>query len=554
MRGGWSAIDLTLENPGHFGHNKNTMYFFLGRCFWFVLLAPARTGANARQDHIKSENDMKIKFLAAAWIAALFAGAAHAQTAPQGAATEWQLNPGGIGHALVIPYFSTQNGNSTLVNIGNATGVDKIVKVHIRGAANGDDLFNFQIFLKGRDMWTMNLSTGENGIPVITTSDTSCTLPVTINGQELRAARLSPTLPGDALANHTREGYIEIINMGDADLGSGLYSFWQPPECGSGALSALTRFDSRLSLPTTGLYANWTIINVPRTTTWSGEATAWEARANGVASTGNGLYFPQSETLLRAAEVAAFSADPLFKFAAGAPIVAATESDLPDLSTPSIPGFAPQAQANALSHTMAWTEMLLEYLVDPAIGAATDLVFSMPSRRYYTAMDYEKMQPVSNRSTHGEASAVYFVDAEEYPRVPFECQKIETWMVNDRAGNPLRYYGGIVFTGSPPPALLICGAVSVMQTLYSEADFSPSRTLSASVTRTGLPQTDEASDGQITVNTGPWLGQGPSYPQGLPAIGRSFMKAENPNARQGVSGTFGGTFSGRIVQPGAAPQ
>jgi hypothetical protein len=272
-----------------------------------------------------------------------------------------------------------------------------------------------------------------------------------------------------------------------------------------------------------------------------------------VASTGNEVYFPQNDTPLSAAEVSAFSADPLFNFATGEPVVRAMESDLPDLSTPSIPTLTPQAQANALSRSIAWTEILLEHLVDPTIVASTDLVFSMPSRRYYTAMDYGTMQPVSNNNTHGDTSALYFIDAGTYLDLPFECQKIETWSANDRAGNLLRYLWPIAVGGYLiRPPLSICGAVGVRQTLRSGIDFSPSRTLGASVTRTELPRTNEASDGSITVTT--WPKYEPTYPQGLPAIGRSFMRAENSNARDGVSGTFGATHSGRIVEPGIAPR
>jgi hypothetical protein len=506
-----------------------------------------------------------------------FGAFAQAQEQLKGEATELVLNPGGVGHMLVVPYFTTQNGNSTLVNIANATGTTKFVKVRLRGAANGDSLYDFQVFLRAYDMWTMNLSTGPDGIPFISTSDKSCTLPETINGQKLRTTRLNPALTGDALANHTREGYIEIINMADANLSErtglllALYGEWIigdgiryiPPTCAPSALYSLVRSDPQVSQPTTGLYAHWTIINVQQTTTWSGEATAWEARANGVASSGNQIYFPQKDKPLNGNEVAAFSADPLFNRDGGAPVIAAAESDLPDLSTPLISNWTPQAQANALSHTLAWTGLSLEHIVSPAISAATDFVLSMPTRRYYRAMKYATMQPVSNADTHGVSSAVYFKNTTllrsyssgYYPDfVPidlsgFECEPLGDPFAVDRDATWLTW-DGIVITGTPIPFDTACGAVGIVHVISGTAPPPPSSPLYASVTYT--VSQGMARDGQYIYYHSDWTGQ-PEVSYGTPMIARSFMRAENMNARPGVSGSYGASFPGHIVRRGAPP-
>ena len=93
-------------------------------------------------------------------------------------ATAVSLNEGGIGNYLFTPYFTTQKDNNTLVSIVNNDAVNgKIVKVRFRGAANSEDLLDFQVFLSPSDVWTASLTQGADGKTVITTPDKSCTLP-----------------------------------------------------------------------------------------------------------------------------------------------------------------------------------------------------------------------------------------------------------------------------------------------------------------------------------------------------------------------------------------
>src|SRR5690554_5057371 len=118
---------------------------------------------------------MKKNLLALSVAAALGAGvsAAHAYQ-PGGAET--------TGNALVVPYYTVQNGNATLINIVNTDTVNgKAVKVRFRGAEASDDVFDFQLFLSPADMWTANISQGPDGRARLVTTDNSCTLPANVN-------------------------------------------------------------------------------------------------------------------------------------------------------------------------------------------------------------------------------------------------------------------------------------------------------------------------------------------------------------------------------------
>lgn len=274
--------------------------------------------------------------LAGAANAAVFV---HQTTAATGLATP----DNGIGHILFVPYFTTQGSNATLLNITNTDTVNaKLVKVRFRGASNSDDLFDFTLLLSPGDMWAAKVSQGADGITRLdATGDKSCTLPATVGTQvnAFGTSRLNPALSTAQLANETREGYVEILNMADipkfanADqalatpggavvAGLTINPLWTAVKhvsgvapCTAATLAALgtdapdfsnlaTAANAALSAqgkgldhPTGTLFANYTIIDTVKTATYSGEATALVAvgPTAGVANGGiaNMVFFPQ---------------------------------------------------------------------------------------------------------------------------------------------------------------------------------------------------------------------------------------------------------------------
>lgn len=51
-------------------------------------------------------------------------------------ATSLKISPTGKGHILIVPYYTVQSGNATLLNIVNSDKVNgKAVKLRFRGAA-----------------------------------------------------------------------------------------------------------------------------------------------------------------------------------------------------------------------------------------------------------------------------------------------------------------------------------------------------------------------------------------------------------------------------------
>lgn len=398
------------------------------------------------------------------------------------------INEAGTGHILVVPYFTTQGTNATLLNITNTDVVNgKLVKVRFRGASNSDDIFDFTLTLSPGDVWAAKVSQGADGRSQLETSDKSCTLPAAVATQKnsFPTTRLPASFTDAQKAAETREGYIEILTMADIpkagtndqaatvaaipavnplftavkhvsgvapctaaalDLLKTDSTAYRIAAAGAAGVNTTSAQGKGLSYPSGMLMANWTIIDTVKTATFSGSATAVRAANAGANALANVVFFPQSDDAVTGtydadgtgagagvlANINRYSADPLFRttdvtrtnnitaaadtrgFGASpantavdatnsfpSALIAASFYDLPDLSTPYIaadvtnPAAAaananldPLKAADRLTRQLAAKSVINEYLTTTSIGATTDWVFSMPTRRYNVAMNY----------------------------------------------------------------------------------------------------------------------------------------------------------------------
>ena len=133
-------------------------------------------------------------------------------------AEQLQVAADGVGHMLLVPYYTVQEGNGTLLSLVNTDTVNgKAVKVRFRGAANSDDVFDFQVFLSPGDVWTANVSKdADSGLAQFYTPDNTCTLPraAVLNATKFKTDRVYGA-DDAAKAAQTLEGYVEIFNMAD---------------------------------------------------------------------------------------------------------------------------------------------------------------------------------------------------------------------------------------------------------------------------------------------------------------------------------------------------
>ncbi len=514
---------------------------------------------------------MKKSILASSIAAAVFGLGAVTGAQAQSVVT----NAGnGIGDILLVPYFTAQGNNATLLSITNTDTLNgKAVKVRFRGAANSDDIYDFQVFLSPTDVWSANVSKGADGRAVLTTTDASCTKPsaTVLNATPFVTARLNPALSTDAKANETREGYIEIIGMADipknATTGSGvtglpvlvaptgdgvtntLYTATKHVKSVApcAANTAFTALDTvtwpmtaaeatakGLTPSTGGLMANWTIINTISAAAWSGEAAAMTVTAP--AGTKRVLYVPQTAGSVNVATASLWTADPLLisgrqriqngalaadTFPAEA-VVAAANYDFPDLSTQWATGdTTPEAQVVKIQDKLNVTSVLAEYSTEAAINGSTDWVFSMPSRRYSVAMAYSKISATDDGRRFNsalQASTTTFGFAKTSVVGGLICVEGAKPVPYDREENtPTSTTDVVVSPSTPGGKQLYCGEASVFS---FNNGVGTSAALNASVAVTAVDATYKTGWATLAV--------------GYPVLGGSFMKATNGAQGYGI--------------------
>ncbi len=502
------------------------------------------------------------------------------------------VNPGGIGHQLVFPYFSAQGDNATLLTITNTDTVNgKLVKVRFRGAANSDDLFDFQVLMSPGDVWTAAVSKdATTGLAKLATTDKSCTLPQSVNGT-FNTNRLDPSATDAAKTNGTREGYVEVITMGDIDKdfyskmnataqATSLYKTVKHvagvAPCAiavlqeklgerGGAKTADTT--TELTAPTGGLTGDWIILNQANTAAWSGSATALVATEPTQV-----VFWPQKDGAVSsstapadiAADLLAATADPLLTSG----VVTAQNFDLPDMSTVYTTGPANTAalHAESVTEALAVTSVTNQYVTSDDIAAVTDLLFSQPTRRYHVAVNYTAIKddpatgavesawaPLSKtgkdalpvyRNTTSTAVNGLEADSPFYNTTnmafPAGSRTLCLKSINtpskdalfDREETtPATSSTGFVISPRPSTTtatVFVCGEAAVMSINNGGSDTDSA--LSASVARNDVTFTAGFENGWLTFNTA-----GTGNASGLPILGASFLRFSNGAVNYGTS-------------------
>ncbi len=162
---------------------------------------------------------MKKKVLAAA-VAATFGamGNAHAVN----------LDSDGLGQVLIMPFYTVQGTNETLISVVNTTDNVKAVKVRFREAMNSRDVLDFNLYLSPHDVWVAKVMDAEDGGAklFVPASEETCTVPmIPAEGQPFLPFDYAgveglrePADAGPYGIERTETGYVEIIEMGEMML------------------------------------------------------------------------------------------------------------------------------------------------------------------------------------------------------------------------------------------------------------------------------------------------------------------------------------------------
>jgi hypothetical protein len=301
-----------------------------------------------------------------------------------GLANAVDLNPDGVGQVLIYPYFTVNKGQDSTISVINTADVGKAVKVRFLEGYNSREVLDFNLFLSPHDVWTGAITqvTDETGGAQLVTIDHSCTDTIS-NPQPFLPFAYDGTLPtqpadgGPTDITRTREGYVEIITMGDIIPGSvldGITTHNQTgnpgegtPDCGAPIGTDDTAVAADLETPTSGLFGAGAVVNVTEGTYFTYNADAIEGFYDN--PTGN-LYTPAGSllpSLQQASNQVAAPGARAFLFLNNGQLLTADYVDGID----------------AVSAVFMADAAYNEYFVDQNFGASTDWVLTFPTKRFY---------------------------------------------------------------------------------------------------------------------------------------------------------------------------
>jgi len=330
-----------------------------------------------------------------------------------------EVNTNGVGQINVLPYYSVQDSYNTLMTITNTdTENGKAVKIRFRAAEWSDDALDFQIFLSPADVWTGAFGMVDGQL-VLKTSDKSCTLPASLDGQQFTTIRVE-----GGSVDRLKEGYVEIITMADippklngadpldaSNTANPLFTAVKHVSgvapCGA-TVTGLVENSTRIARPGTvadnataqdaaaaNAQGSWL---TPPTSSLTSSATVIAVQDSkaftvpGVAIRGvpadfpEVQYFRQSNTSSNFASNAAarlLTADRLFWPEATGAAYPVFQFDLPDLSTPFVAAGNAEARRDEIAALLQKAAVATDYVIASSIQASTDVVLSQPVRRYF---------------------------------------------------------------------------------------------------------------------------------------------------------------------------
>lgn len=397
---------------------------------------------------------MKKKLLPLAMLAGLAGAAGTAQAS--------YINSDGLGQVLIYPYYTAEGDNFTTLHVVNTTNEVKAIKVRFLEGENSQEVLDFNLYLSAWDEWTgaVVLADPVDGLDLegefsedeltgakLITFDNSCTAPaIPEDGATFRnfayAWMEDPDNPANSIEsgdtnkglNRTREGYIELIEMGvlGSDDGDTVTEYDLGADGQFGAAAAATHNDSgvpancdllrnawlstgqwtsdqnnNIDIPTGGLYGYAGIINVNEGTNATYSAVAVGDFQDTVQNTSTGSLSPSLTSGVSYSDVFDSSLFP--------PVASESFSDSLD----------------AISSIFMRDTLSNDYVVlDEGTETDTDWVVTFPTKRFYVQEELlEDRQPFSDEwdgSTACEHIDVEYWNREElYPTAPPSNEEID---------------------------------------------------------------------------------------------------------------------------------
>lgn len=197
------------------------------------------------------------------------------------------LSQNGQGQVLIYPYYTVRGGHDTGVSVLNGTDQYKALSVRFRESKEGREVIAFKLYLAPHDMWTAAITATADGAKLIT-ADKSCTQPrIPADGVTFQTFSLPSSDGESANRDRTREGYLEIIELGEvtnpaviAEVRHERYLVEQTSCNLQGIDMTAQASDTALAPPSGGLTGAATLINVSGGTEYSYEPVILEGFSN----------------------------------------------------------------------------------------------------------------------------------------------------------------------------------------------------------------------------------------------------------------------------------
>jgi len=296
-----------------------------------------------------------------------------------GAAQAVNVNPDGLGQVLIYPYFTTRSTTASegspfnsLLSVVNSTNSGKAVKVRFLEGKNSREVLDFNLFLSPRDVWTaavIPMTTGGAVGGGIFTTDKSCTVPTVSSSATAPTPFVNFAYSSDAAGDtptldRTREGYVEIIEMGNvtgATLTSITHVSGTPP-CTNLTTAVVT---PNVVAGNGGLFGGITLVNVVAGTDYTEDAVALANFSQ------TSLYADPGSILPNLAQV-----NPRTSITFNSTSSVGSEVVTTDWS-------ATTNNVDAVSAVLMHDNIYNEYVLDAATKSGTDWVVTMPTKTFY---------------------------------------------------------------------------------------------------------------------------------------------------------------------------
>ncbi|MBO9665082.1 hypothetical protein [Dokdonella sp.] len=293
-----------------------------------------------------------------------------------GPAAAVSLNPKGLGQALIYPYYTVNNHQDTLLSVINTGNTGKALKVRFLEGYNGRPALDFLVFLAPLDTWVAAVSAVDPADPTsgakLVTNDNSC-----IDGSNKEKTFVtygfdgqSPGFPADGGPQdiaRVREGYFEIVTLGDVDPASDTseiispsYQSGQilPPDCSRLNVDAAL---ADLIPPNDGLMGSAMIVN-------AGDGIFYSYNASALTGFTDRVLMPPEDTLAQANSAASrrHGAVATISTNDGSPLTLDYDRGI-----------------DAVSAALMADTLYNEFLTASSMGANTDWVVTFPTKAFY---------------------------------------------------------------------------------------------------------------------------------------------------------------------------